>query len=79
MNEEICLWRRKIQERLERVIKMAKNYPKIKKIIEKLIDEEGGSHADDNLRNGKLASMKAQRRLIEANQREMDKLRLYMK
>ena len=79
MNEDICLLRRKIQERLERVIKMSKNYPKIRKIIERLIDEEGGAHADDNLRNGKLASMKAQRRLIEANQREVDKIGVYMK
>lgn len=41
MNEQICLLKRKIQEKLERVIKISKHYPKIRKLISKLIEEEG--------------------------------------
>ena len=56
------------------MIKIAKNFPKIKKMLSHLIESEAIASLNENLKNGKVASMKAQRRLIEANQREQEKL-----
>ena len=43
---------------------MSKHYPKYKKIMSRLIEQEASINLMENLKNGKVGSMKAQRRLI---------------
>jgi hypothetical protein len=74
MNEEICCLKRGIQEKMEKVIKMAKYHPKLRSMISRLLEEELALSVEDNLKVGKVGAMKAQRRLIEARQREEERM-----
>lgn len=53
---------------------MAKYFPKMQRMIETVLDEHADSIVSENARVGKIAAMKAQRRLIEASHREQQRL-----
>ena len=74
MNEEICTLKRKIQEKLERVIKMVKYYPKYRTLISNLLEASSKDSLNENLRVGRMAAMKARRRLIDVSQREQQQI-----
>ena len=54
---------------MERLITMVKYQPKFKHMLEKVLEEQAEENICENARKGKVAGMKAQRRLIEARQR----------
>lgn len=74
MNEQICSIKAQIQDKMSRVFQIAKHYPKVRTAIESMLEEQTGSALLENKKVGKVASMKAQRRLIMASQEELKKI-----
>ncbi len=74
LNEQVCRIKRLIQGKIDRVISMAKYFPKAKMIIEQLLAEHSQPNLAENARTGKVEAMKAQRRLIENSLIERQKI-----
>lgn len=74
LNEEICRLKREAQEKIEKLICMAKYQPKFKKMIDKVLTEQSMDNVSENARKGKVAAMKAQRRLIQTRIKEEAKI-----
>lgn len=49
---------------------MVKYYPKYRNLISSLLEESAKDTLNENIRVGRMAAMKARRRLIQASQRE---------
>jgi hypothetical protein len=74
LNEQVCMIKRLIQGKIDRVISMAKYFPKAKIMIQQLLAEHSQANLTQNARTGKVAAMKAQRRLIENSLIERQKI-----
>lgn len=73
MNQQICSLKRAIEAKIEGILKIAKHCPKVKNLISRLLQEQSCTNLTQNLKNGKVAAMKAQRRLIETSQRQLQR------
>jgi hypothetical protein len=67
MNEQIRQTKSQIEESLEEVFRICRRYPRLKQLIERLLEQHMGEFLVESVRTGKIAAMKAQHRLMVAS------------
>jgi hypothetical protein len=74
MNEQILQIKGQIEEALEEVFRIARQYPRLKHLIERLLEQHMREFLVENGRNGKVAAMKAHNRLIQSSREKLTRL-----
>ncbi len=74
MNEQIFQIKWQIEEALEEVFRISKQYPRLKHLIERVLEQHMEEFLVENGRNGKIAAMKAHHRLIQSSQQKLNRL-----
>lgn len=74
MNEEICLIKSQIEDSLEKVFRLSKQHPRLQHMIEGMLEQNLKDFLVENGRNGKIAAMKAQHRLIQSSREKLARM-----
>ena len=74
MNEQILQTKSQIEESLEEVFRICRQYPRLKQLIEHLLEQHMGEFLVENVRTGKIAAMKAQHRLMVASRERVGRM-----